>query len=263
MTADPLAPLLGLPGVSDAAEQTREALGRAHRHRANLRGWPVTAAEASLRAARASSVLDGGAVRIDEDAAANLAEANPVFAGALRVAQELEGGTGTLVGVWRRAPLQALARLHALAAADLVGQAEDGADDYAPLGRPREESMVAARLELVTQLVTGGSAVPAPILAAVVHGELLALKPFGSADGVVARGVARLVTIASGLDPHGLGVPEVYWMRRAADYRAAAAGFAAGTEQGLTDWLLLTCRALQEGAREAEGIADAKEQAGR
>ena len=85
-----------------------------------------------------------------------------------------------------------------------------------------------------------------------------ALSAFGSADGVVARGVGRLVSIATGLDPHGLGVPEVFWMRRAADYREAAQGFASGTEDGLTRWLVLTCRALQEGAREAVAIADAK-----
>ena len=47
-------------------------------------------------------------------------------------------------------------------------------------------------------------------------------------------------------------------MRRAADYREAAQGFASGTEDGLTRWLVLTCRALQEGAREAVAIADAK-----
>jgi len=35
-------------------------------------------------------------------------------------------------------------------------------------------------------------------------------------------------------------------------------GLAAGTEQGLTDWLVLSCRALQEGAREAIAIADLK-----
>ncbi|EUA24311.1 hypothetical protein I552_3251 [Mycobacterium xenopi 3993] len=61
------------------------------------------------------------------------------------------------------------------------------------------------------------------MVAAVAHGELLTLAPFGSADGVVARAVSRLVTVATGLDPHGLGVPEVYWMRRAAEYRDAAA----------------------------------------
>ena len=245
MTADPLAPLLDLPGVATAVDQVRDALGKAHRHRANLRGWPVTAAEAALRAARASAVLDGGARRLDENAADD-----PVFAGALRVGQALEGGATSLIGVWQRAPLQALARLHMLAAADLTD------DDN--LGRPRPAPEVAARLDLVARLVTGASGVPAPILAAVAHGELLALAPFGTADGVVARGVARLVTIATGLDPHGLGVPEVFWMRRAAEYRSTAAGFATASEQGLTDWLLLTCRALQSGAREAESIANAK-----
>lgn len=245
VSADPLAPLAALPGVAEAAEQARDALGRAHRHRANLRGWPVTAAEAALRAARASSVLDGGTPQLDEHTASD-----PVFAGALRVSQALEGGETTLVGVWRRAPLQALARLHMLAAADVAVEQE--------LARPRSEPEVAARLDLMSQLVTGGSKVPAPILAAVAHGELLTLAAFGSADGVVARGVSRLVTIASGLDPHGLGVPEVYWMRRAAEYRTAAQGFSSGTEKGLTEWLLFHCRALQAGAREAISIADQK-----
>jgi hypothetical protein len=251
VTADPLAPLVDLPGVADAAEQARDALGRAHRHRANLRGWPVTSAESALRAARASSVLDGGTPQLDEHTASD-----PVFSGALRVAQALEGGETTLVGVWRRAPLQALAKLHMLAAADVVSENE--------LARPRSDPELSARLDLMSRLVAGGSGssrVPAPILAAVAHGELLALAAFGSADGVVARGVSRLVTIATGLDPHGLGVPEVYWMRRAAEYREAARGFASGTEKGLTEWLLLQCRALQAGAREAISIAEAKDQA--
>ena len=163
--------------------------------------------------------------------------------------QALEGGTTNLVGVWQRAPLQALARLHALAAADLVG------DDA--LGRPRADPEAAARLELMARLVTGGSAVPAAVLAAVAHGELLTLIPVGSADGVVARAVSRLVTVASGLDPHGLGVPEVYWMRRADEYRAAAAGFSSGQPEAVGGWLLFCCRALEDGAREAISIAEA------
>ena len=142
-----------------------------------------------------------------------------------------------------------MARLPSRAAADLV---EDG-----DLGRPRQSPEVAARLDLVTRLVTGGSTVPAPVLAAVAHGELLTLAPFGSADGVVARAVSRLVTIASGLDPHGLGVPEVFWLRREDEYRAAAAAFATGQQDGVGDWLLLCCRALEDGAREALSIAEA------
>jgi hypothetical protein len=247
VTTDPLAPLLALPGVADASDQAREALGRAHRHRANLRRWPVTAAEAALRSARASAVLDGGGLKLDEQLDVS-ATSDPVFAGALRVAQALEGGETTLVGVWQRAPLQALARLHMLAAADQV--------DEARLGRPRADPDVGPRLELLAKIVTGGTAAPAPVIAAVAHGELLTLAPFGSADGVVARAVARLVTIATGLDPHGLGVPEVSWMRRAGDYREAARGFATGTSKGIAGWLLLCCRAMRDGAQEALSIAE-------
>lgn len=241
---DPLGPLLRLPGVAAACEEAAGALGRAHRHRSNLRGWPQNAAEAALRAARASAVLDGGPLQLPADSSPD-----PVLAGALRVSEALEGGATALVGVWQRAPLQALARLHALAAADL-------ADDDR-LGRPRGDGDVGRRLELLADIVTGGTQVPAAVLAGVAHGELLTLAPFGTADGVVARAVSRLVTIASGLDPHGLGVPEVYWMRQSSDYRAAARGFASGTADGLTRWLTLSCRALGAGAREALQIAQA------
>jgi len=251
VTADPLGPLMELPGVAEATDRAREALGRAHRHRANLRGWPVTAAEAALRAARASSVLDGGPARLDDlvgAASQNGGVSDPVFAGALRVAQALEGGGGPLIGIWRRAPLQALARLHMLAAADLV--------DGDRLGRPRADAEVGPRLELLAGLVTGRTCAPAPVVAAVAHGELLTLAPFGSADGVVARAVSRLVTIASGLDPRGLGVPEVSWMRQPADYRDAARGFADGTPGGVGAWLVLCCRAMRAGAQEALSIAE-------
>lgn len=243
---DPLAPLADLPGVAEAGKEAREALGRAHRHKVNLRGWPQTAAEAAMRAARASAVLDGAALQLSAEAGG---EPDPVLAGSIRVAEALEGGATALVGVWQRAPLQALARLHALAAADL-------ADDE-NLGRPRADPDVGRRLELLAEILTGGSRVSAPVLAAVAHGELLTLAPFGTADGVVARAVSRLVTISSGLDPHGLGVPEVHWMRRSGDYRTAARGFASGTPDGLTAWLLLSGQALHAGAREALQIAQA------
>lgn len=242
---DLLAPLLDLPGVAETAEAARTALGKAHRHRTNLRNWPVTAAESAVRGARSSSALDGGGVQLS---AASGSE-DPVLTGALRVGQALDGGATNLVGVWQRAPLQALARLHSLAAADLVTEAE--------LGRPRPVPEVVARLDLLTRLVSGGSAVPAAVLAAVAHGELLTLMPFGSADGVVARAVSRLVTIASGLDPHGLGVPEVYWMRRPDEYRSAAAAFATGRPEGVGSWIVMCCQALEDGAREALSIAEA------
>ncbi|MDJ0114171.1 oxidoreductase, partial [Rhodococcus erythropolis] len=87
---------------------------------------------------------------------------DPILAGALRVAQALDGDSLPLMeSTWKRAPLQALARLHLLAAADLVEDADQ-------LGRPRSDRGVGERLDALAQLVTGGTSAPAPVLAAVV-----------------------------------------------------------------------------------------------
>ena len=47
------------------------------------------------------------------------------------------------------------------------------------------------------------------MVAAVVHGELLALRAFGTVDGLVARAAARLVLVDRGLDPKAVSAPEV------------------------------------------------------
>jgi len=53
---------------------------------------------------------------------------------------------------------------------------------------------------LFALLVDPPGGVPALLRAAVVHGELLALRPFAGPSGVVARAAARLTLIADGLD---------------------------------------------------------------
>ncbi|GAB3581910.1 hypothetical protein GCM10027445_54410 [Amycolatopsis endophytica] len=238
--SDPLAPLLELDGVAEAAKKAQDAVFAVHRLPANLRGGSATAAEASVRAARASAALDGADPEIPADAAVK----DPVLAGSLRVAEAGE----SLLPTWRRAPRQALARMHVLAAADLV-------DDRNSLGRPGPAA--GARLDLLTQLVTGATSAPGPVLTAIVHGELLTLKPFGTADGVLARAAARLTMTATGVDPKGLTVPEVAYFRRAERYRDTAGAFATGTPDGVREWLLFCCEAMETGAREARSIADA------
>jgi hypothetical protein len=243
-TTDPLAPLLDLPGVGAAVSRARDALVEVHNHPVNRRGWPASAAEAGLRAARASAALDGAPIeagdRIDD----------PVLAGAVRAAEE----SGRLLPVWRTAPLQALARLHVVAASDLVPEERHENE----LGRPRTGNDVAARLGLLADLVTGGTSVPAPVLVAVVHGELLALAPFPAANGMVARAAARMAAVAAGLDPKGLAVPEVGHLRHAAEYRTTAAAFAAGSAEGVRSWLLHCCAQWEAGAREGLSIAQAR-----
>lgn len=236
-----MAPLMDLPGVVEAVRRARDGVARVHRHPANRRDWPVTAAEASVRAARASAALDSGSTTLPPDGSVD----DPVLAGALRVAQALGG----LLGTWQRAPLQALARLHVLAAADLSAEPQ--------LGRPRAAPEITARLDGLAHLLAGGSQVAAPVLVAVVHGELLALAPFPQGTGVVARAAARLTMVSSGLDPKGLVVPEIGHLRREREYRAAAAGFAVGGAGAVGQWIVHCCTALVAGAREATSIAEA------
>ena len=240
VTSTPWPDLRSLPGVSDAVARARTAIEQVHRHPANRRGWPRTSAAASVRAARASAVLDGGSGEID---AAAESVSDPVLAGALRVAAAIGG----LVPVWERAPLQALARLHTLAAADLT--------DAELLGRPASDRPgLPARLAGLAQTVLAAPW-PAPVMVAVVHGELLDLRPFGTADGVVARAAARLTLISSGLDPHGLTTPEVGHLRVGSVYPQLAAGFAEGS--GVAAWIVHVSAALEAGAREGSSIADA------
>jgi hypothetical protein len=243
-SADPLAPLSRLPGVPDAVEKARKAVAAVHAHPANRREYSASAAEAAVRAARASAALEGGEPELPEGPRAIVTD--PVLAGALRVADEL----GSLLGTWQRAPLQALARLHVLAAADLTGEDR--------LGRPGTAGDVSARLDLLAELLTGGTRAPGPVLAAVVHGELLALEAFAPVGGVVARAASRLTVITTGLDTKGLAVPEVFWLRSPRRYVEAAAGFASGEPGALAAWVTFCCEALVAGAAEARSIAEAR-----
>jgi hypothetical protein len=170
---------------------------------------------------------------------------DPVLAGALRAA----AASSSLAGIWPRSPMQALARLHTLAAKD-IAPAEQ-------LGRPEPGRQdLGTRLAGLTQMVIA-SPWPAPVQIAVIHGELLALHPFGTADGVVARAAARLTMMCSGLDPAGLSVPEVGHLRSGAKYIEFAGEFATGTSSGVGAWIVEVCRCLSMGAREGVSIADA------
>jgi hypothetical protein len=225
--------------VSAAVEAARAAIAALRRHPANRTGWPRTAAAASVRAARASAALDGAPLVLELDTGV---VADPVVAGALRAGAAI----GSLTTVWPRAPLQALARLHTLAAADLVPADE--------LGRPRPGG--GSGFGAVADLVTSGGW-PAPIQVALIHGQLLTMPAFRPVSGVVARAAARLAMISSGLDPMGLGVPEAAHLRAVTVYGALAEGFAGGDPEAVLAWVLEACRCLTVGAREGLSIADA------
>ena len=242
MTADPLAPLLDLAGVADALAEATAAVAGALRHRALRRAGGTVAAEVGLRSAVASAALEGRTYDPEQVRAGLVID--PVVQGALRVSAELDA----LAGRWLVAPRQVLARLHVLAATGVIGPAE--------LGRPVPGTDT-ARLNALAELVAGGTAVPALVRAAVVHGELLALRPFAGPSGVVARAAARLTLVATGLDPRGLLPVDAGHLARGPEYVGAAGAFATGTPDGVRSWLRHCATATVVATGELRAICDA------
>jgi hypothetical protein len=238
---DPLAPLLDLPGVRDAADAARSAVDRLLGHRVLRRESTGVSTESALRGARASAALEGADVPLAELRAGGVDD--PVVQGALRVSAAL----GSMTDTWSRAPGQVLARLHVLAAADLAEPAQ--------LGRPGPHA--GPRLGGLLGLVTGATEAPAVVVAALVHGEVAALAPFGTSDGVVARAAGRLTGITRGLDPKAVSVPEVGFAELGRDaYLSALDAYAGGTPAGVATWIVHCCRAIEHGALEGLAICE-------
>jgi hypothetical protein len=125
---------------------------------------------------------------------------------------------------------------------------------------------VAARLDGLARVLTAGTSAPAVVVAAVVHGELMALRAFGTADGLVARAAARLVLVDRGLDPKAVSAPEVGHLElgRAeghgpghAEYADALRAYVSGRPEGVATWLVHCARAVALGAREGLAVCEA------
>jgi hypothetical protein len=264
--ADPLAALGELPGVPESVESVRKAVDRVYGHRVMRRRSNAVTSEAALRGARGSAALSGADWALEEVrrrsdfSGQDGDDEAPAMGAALRLTAE----AGQLLSIWRQSPLRVLARLHLVAA---------GHDD-ARVGRPRQDgepvdeplvelplpgaAEVAGRLDGLSGLIIQGGSAPALVTAAVVHGELLALRPFGSHNGLVARAAERIVLIGSGLDPKSVCPAEVGHaeLGRAA-YLGALDGYVAGTPQGMAAWIAHCGRAIELGARESTAVCEA------
>jgi len=241
----PLVPLLALPDVEPALVTAAAAVDEAMRHRALRRSGGPLAAEIGLRSAVASAALEGHGYELAEVRSGTVTD--PVVQGALRVSAALDG----LATRWRIAPRQVLARLHVLAARGCSGV------DAEALGRPVAAAAVMDRLGALCELVAAPPfGAPALLRAAVVHGELMALRPFEGPNGVVARGAARLTLIADGLDPRGLVAPDLGHLAREPEYIGTANAFSTGTTDGVRSWLRHCAAAVEVAAAQLSELAD-------
>ncbi|MGW0967980.1 oxidoreductase [Streptomyces sp. NPDC002516] len=261
--ADPLAALGSLPGVADSVESVRKAVDRVYGHRIMRRRSNEITSEAALRGARGSAALSGADWALEEvrrrtDFSAG--DEDRTVGAALRLTAE----AGQLLSIWRQSPLRVLARLHLVAAADrgdAVGRPRregEGADEpLVELPLPDADE-VAGRLEGLSQLIIAGGSAPALVTAAVVHGELIALRPFASHNGLVARAAERIVLIGSGLDPKSICPAEVGHAEQGrAAYLAALDGYVSGTPDGMAAWIAHCGRAVELGARESAAVCEA------
>lgn len=227
---DPLAALAALEGVPSALAAARDGIDVMLRDRGLRRTSPETTAESLLRGAHASAVLEGSAASLADVRAGR---GDEVAADAVRVSAELL----SLAPLLTRAPLQALARIHAVAAA---------AEPAERRGRPHAAG--ADRLRGVARLLTEPTAAPALLVAAVVHAELASAAPFPSHNGVVARAAERLVLVARGVDEKSLVVPEAGHLALRPAYESNLRGYASGGTAGVQSWLLYAAEAYAAGA---------------
>ena len=265
-TADPLAALAQLPEVPDAVDRARAAVDRLRAHKVLRSRSAEVTAESALRGARASAALAGADWPLEE-LRRRTELGNEEGAGLVRGALRVSGELGTLLPILRQAPAQALSRMHMLAAAGEVGPAalarpRTGAEPVTvePGGPPRPVPAEEAgeRLATLVGVLGAPSAAPAVVVAAVAYGELLAATPFGWGDGLVARGLFRLLLAARGLDPQSLAVPEVGFVELGLEARTAAlAGYATGSAAGLGAWIGHCAEAVAAGALESTAVCEA------
>ncbi|MGD8200376.1 Fic family protein [Ornithinimicrobium sp. W1679] len=271
--------LADLPGVGEGVEEAREACTRLRWHQALRRRIPEAAAESRVRGATASAMLEGAepagstlssqVVRDMVRGGVDLQERadDPVWrvlAGVVRATAATEHvGAGQL-----RSPAQVLAALHAAATGDLlpmdqVGRPRTSGEEcreWTELGPPPGPDEVRERLSAVHQVVASvvGGGAPTLVAAAVVHAEIVTVRPFVAGNGVVARALERCMLRVGGLDPTGVAVPEVGHADRAGtDYRGALGAYAGGGPDGVRLWLLHSAEAVRRASAEGTRIADA------
>ena len=211
---------------------TRDGVDALLRDRGLRRTTPDLTADALLRGAHASAVLEGSASSAEELRASG---GDPVAQAALRLSAELLGLAPTL----DRSPLQAFARMHTLAGKGEVPDAD--------LGRPRDGDG-AERLRALGRLLTEPTSAPALVVAAVVHAELATAAPFVSHNGLVARAAERLVLVSRGVDAKSLMVPEAGHLGLRREYESNLRGYASGGQAGVHAWLLYAAEAYARGA---------------
>lgn len=236
MSADPFERAATLEGVPAAFASARDGVDVLLRDRGLRRTAPAATAESLLRGARASAALAGSEYALEQVRAGG---GNATVQAAVRLSTHVLG----LLPVWQRSPVQALARMHAVAA---PGQ---GAES----GRPTSAAGV-ARLRALGDALAVPTQAPGMVVAALVHAEIAAASAFDSYDGLIARAAERLVLVSAGVDPTSVTVPEAGHLSHRQSYGSALEAYCGGAQSAVQPWLLHAAAAYAAGAEAAADL---------
>lgn len=98
---------------------------------------------------------------------------------------------------------------------------------------------------------------PALVRVALVHAEMLTVRPFALANGAVGRLLVRHLSVRDGLDPTGVSVSDYYAGRVPAAYAEAAQAYASASLEGVVAWIIWQAEALLEGMRQGSELSRA------
>lgn len=280
--------------VAAASEALYEASAQLRWQEALRKRWREARAEASVRGAVSGAAIEGAVVSAQalreqiaagpKGAGAHASSKDPAWdaaTGLWRAHSRLVGYMPDLVG--RTRPMvPATAQLMATLHRDVAGPlAVGGLISEAVVGCPREsgqglenQSLEGAGLleggpgpnlggqelrERLAQIVTliDTPNLPALVRVALVHAEMLTVRPFALANGALGRLLVRHLSVRDGLDPTGVSVSDYYAGRVPGAYAEAAQAYASASLEGVVAWIIWQAEALLEGMRQGSELSRA------
>lgn len=280
--------------VAAASEALYEASAQLRWQEALRKRWREARAEASVRAAVSGAAIEGAVVSAQalreqiatgpKGAGAHASSKDPAWdaaTGLWRAHSRLVGYMPDLVGRTRPV-VPATAQLMATLHRDVAGPlAVGGLISEAVVGCPRESGQALENQSLeggglleggpgpnlggqelrerLAQIVTliDTPNLPALVRVALVHAEMLTVRPFALANGALGRLLVRHLSVRDGLDPTGVSVSDYYAGRVPAAYAEAAQAYASASLEGVVAWIIWQAEALLEGMRQGSELSRA------
>lgn len=280
--------------VAAASEALYEASAQLRWQEALRKRWREARAEASVRGAVSGAAIEGAVVSAQalreqiaagpKGAGAHASSKDPAWdaaTGLWRAHSRLVGYMPDLVGRTRPV-VPATAQLMATLHRDVAGPlAVGGLISEAVVGCPRESEQalenqsleggglleggpgpnlggqeLRERLAQIVALIDTPN-LPALVRVALVHAEMLTVRPFALANGALGRLLVRHLSVRDGLDPTGVSVSDYYAGRVPAAYAEAAQAYASASLEGVVAWIIWQAEALLEGMRQGSELSRA------